>query len=530
MSGEFSKGEGRMIVDGPSRKRAAFVALPACLALSIVLAGCSVGPKYQRPSVQTPPAYKEPTAQNVYETEAWKQAQPSDATIAGKWWETFNDAQLNALEEQVDVSNQNVASAAAAFLAARALVKQSRSQYFPNLTVNPSITNSRPSGSEFGGVTAGGSSSSSNSGFSLTSFTGYSLPFDASWQPDFWGRVRNTVNSNVFAAQAGAADLENVRLTAQAEVAVDYYEIRAQDGLKQLLDQTVAAYQDSLDLTQIQFRAGIASDEAVAQAETQLETTQAADTNLGIQRAQFEHALALLLGQPASTFSLPVEPLNANPPSVPFAVPSQLLERRPDIAAGERLMASANAQIGVAQAAYYPNITLSASAGFGSTSIVDWFTWPSRFWSVGPSLAETLFDAGLRRATVQQVRALYDQTVANYRQTVLTAFEQVEDNLAALRILSREIQQQDTAIQSATRNLQVATDRYRAGIDQYLNVILAQTTLLTNQEAAVNLREQEMLSSVQLIEALGGGWNAAQMPTPKQIGAKALTIPPNSTP
>jgi NodT family efflux transporter outer membrane factor (OMF) lipoprotein len=311
-----------------------------------------------------------------------------------------------------------------------------------------------------------------------------------------------------------------VRLTAQAEVAVDYYEIRAQDALKQLFDATVLAFKDSLDLTQLQFNAGIASDEAVAQAETQLEATQAEDTNLGILRAQIEHAIALLVGQSASAFSLAQAPIEAHPVAIPFGVPSQLLERRPDIAAAERFVAQANAQIGVATAAYYPNVTLSAAGGFSATSITSWFTWPSRFWSVGPSLAETLFDAGLRRATVQQFQATYDQTVASYRQTVLTAFQQVEDNLSTLRILSQEIQQQDTAVTSAQRNLQVANDRYRAGIDPNLNVISAQTILLGNQQTAVNLRREQMTAGVQLIEALGGGWDTSHLPSPQDISSK----------
>jgi NodT family efflux transporter outer membrane factor (OMF) lipoprotein len=308
-----------------------------------------------------------------------------------------------------------------------------------------------------------------------------------------------------------------VRLTAQAEVAVNYFEIRAQDALKELFDQTVAAYQDSLELTQIQFNAGIASDEAVAQAETQLEATQAQDTDLGIARAQFEHATALLVGQPASTFSLPATPLRASPPAIPFGVPSEVLERRPDVASAERLMAQGNAQIGLATVAYYPTVTLSGTVGFSNVSPATWFTWPSRFWSVGPALAETLFDAGLRRATVQQFRASYDRSVANYRQTVLTAFQQVEDNLAALRILSQEIKQQDTAVNSAQRNLQLAMQRYQAGIDPYLNIITAQTTLLTNQQTAVNLRRDQMTASVQLIEALGGGWDTTQLPSMKEV-------------
>ena len=487
-------------------------------ALSIAfLSGCTVGPKYARPTAAAAPAYKELTPANFKDTDGWKQSQPSDGTLKGNWWEIFNDAQLNALEEQVNVSNQNIAAAAANFLAARALVRQTRAQYYPTVTANPAITNSRPSLGQFGGVRTSGPSTSTGTGFALTSFTDYSLAFDASWVPDFWGKIRNTYLQNAAAAQASAADLENVRLTAQAEVAVNYFELRAQDTLKQLFDQTVAAYQDSLELTQIQFNAGIASDEAVAQAETQLEATQAQDTNLGIARAQFEHAIAMLLGQPASAFSLPAAPLEASPPAIPFGIPSQILERRPDVASAERVMAQANAQIGIATAAYYPTVTLSVQAGFSNTSPTDWFTWPSRFWSAGPALAETLFDAGLRRATVQQYRAFYDRNVANYRQTVLTAFQQVEDNLASLRILSQEIRQQDTAVSSAQRNLQSATQRYQAGIDPYLNVITTQTTLLTNQQTAVNLRRDQMTASVQLIEALGGGWDAAQLPSVKDI-------------
>jgi NodT family efflux transporter outer membrane factor (OMF) lipoprotein len=304
-------------------------------------------------------------------------------------------------------------------------------------------------------------------------------------------------------------------------VAADYFQLRGQDALKQLLDSTVIAFQQSLELTRALYDTGIDSEEAVAQAETQLEATKAQDAALGIQRAQFEHAIAMLTGQSASTFSIPIEPLKSNPPEIPVGVPSQLLERRPDIAAAERLMAQANAQIGVARAAYFPTVTLSAAAGFQSTSIATWFTWPSRFFSLGPAAAETLFDAGLRRATVMQFRAQYDETVANYRQAVLTGFQQVEDNLASLRVLSVEIQHQDAAVQSAEETLALATDRYKLGIDPYLNVITAQTSLLSNQETAVNLRIQQMTASAGLIEALGGGWNASQLPSPAQLATKA---------
>ena len=354
----------------------------------------------------------------------------------------------------------------------------------------------------------------------------FDLPFDATWVPDLWGRVRNTVRAQASAAQASEADLENVRLTAQAEVAVDYFQLRGQDDLKQLLDSTVIAFQESLNLTKALYDTGIDSDEAVAQAETQLESTQAQDTNLGILRAQFEHAIAMLVGQPASSFSIPAEPLKSAPVAIPFGVPSQLLERRPDIAANERLMEQANAQIGVAVSAYYPTLTLSAAAGFETHSFTSWFTWPSRFFSVGPALSETIYDGGLRHATVLQFRAQYDQTVANYRETVLTAFQQVEDNLAALRILSIEIQQQDAAVVSAERNLKVATDRYKLGIDPYLNVLTAQTSLLSNKQTAVNLRIQQMTSSVQLVEALGGGWDASQLPSQKDVAAQPPNPPP----
>lgn len=478
-----------------------------------VIAGCSVGPKYQRPALESPPAYKE--------IEGWKVAEPGDAALHGKWWELFNDPQLNALEERGNVSNQNIASAFASFLQARALVREAQAQYYPTLTTAPSVTRSHSSenlqGVSSTAAAAGGAAGPTIGGTTSRTFNDFDLPFDASWTPDLWGRVRNTVKGNVAAAQASAADLENTRLTAHAELAVDYYQLRTQDSLQQLLDATVVAYQESLDLTRAQLETGIANDEAVAQAEVQLQTTRAQATNLGIARAQYEHAIALLVGQPASTFSIPVAPLAAEPPPIPVGVPSQLLERRPDVAADERLMAQANAQIGVARAAYFPTLTLSATGGFESSSSANWLTWPSRFWSVGPSLAETLFDAGLRRATVQQYEAAYQQTVASYRQTVLTAFQQVEDNLAALRILAIQVQQQDTAVKASTRLLAIATDRYRLGLDPYLDVITAQTSLLSNQQIAATLRLQQLTDSVQLIEALGGGWDASQLPSQGDI-------------
>lgn len=495
-------------------KKSAAKLTAVLLGNAMLIAGCNVGPKYNRPPVATPASFKEVTADDEKNMDGWKVAQPQDSALHGKWWEIFQDPELNALEEQVNISNQNIASAFASFMAARALVREARAQYFPTVSIGTSITNQR---SGLFAANQSGKAATGTSSPSGTIYTAYNLPFEASWTPDLFGRVRNTVRANVANAQASAADLENTRLTAHAELAVDYFQLRGQDALKQLLDSTVDAYEKSLELTKALYETGIDSDEAVAQAETQLAATRAADTNLGILRSQFEHAIAMLTGQPASTFSVKVEPLKTAPPAIPFGVPSQLLERRPDVAATERLMEQANAQIGVARAAYFPTLTLGGSVGFQTTDAAKWFTWPSRFWSAGPSASETIFDAGLRRATVEQFRATYEQTTANYRQTVLTAFQQVEDSLATLRILSKQIGEQESAVKSAQRGLTLANDRYRLGIDPYLNVITAQTTLLSNEQAALNLHIQQIVASVQLIEALGGGWDASTIPTSHQI-------------
>ena len=362
----------------------------------------------------------------------------------------------------------------------------------------------------------------------LSSYVGVrkALRVEASWEPDLFNRVRNTVSANTLAAQASVADLENIRLSAEADLATDYYELRTQDELKRLLDSTVAAYREALALNRTLSDSGLSSDEAVAQAETQLDAAEAQDSNLAILRAQYEHAIAVLTGQPASSFSIAPETLQAVPPTIPPGVPSELLERRPDIAAAERAVAQANAQIGVAQAAFYPAIALAATGGLENLSLQQWLTWPSRIWSVGPSLAYTLFDAGLRRATVRQYQAAYDQTVATYRQTVLTAFQQVEDNLATLRVISQVLAQQNAAIQSADRTLREAHVRYTAGLDPYLNVISAQTILLSNQQTAITFREQQMVASVQLIKALGGGWDASGLPSAKSLQAK---LPPSTS-
>ena len=470
---------------------------------TLLTQACMVGPKYVRPSGPVPPAYKETGALIV--DEGWKPAQPADAVSRGKWWERFGDPQLNQLEEKVSVSNQNVAAAAANVRMARAAIREARSQYLPTVAVDPGITNSRIS-----------------TGFGKTLgiiYSTFSLPVEASWEPDLWGRVRNTVKSNTAAAQASAADLENVRLSAQSDLAADYFALRAQDALQQLYDSTTRAYQEALELNRDLYTSGLGNDEAVAQAETQLKVAQAQDTNLGVLRSQYEHAIALLIGQAASTFSIPVSVAKLAPPSIPLGVPSELLQRRPDIAAAERQVEQANAQIGIAQSAFYPNVTLSASAGFQSLSIAQWFAWPSRVWSVGTSLAETVFDAGLRRATVQQFQAAYDQTVANYRQTVLTAFQQVEDDLSGVRILGQVIEQQDSAVDAARRSLGESEVRYKSGLDPYLNVITAQTVLLTQQQASVSFRAQQMAASVQLLKALGGGWDTSKLPSGKDLAA-----------
>ena len=480
----------------------------------ILLSSCVVGPKYHKPDVETPASYKESSAQQMQATPgapapSWQPANPNDAMLKGKWWEIYNDPRLNQLEEQVNVSNQNVKAAEAAFLGARALVREARAAYFPTAGVSPSITATR----QLSLNTTGSNSGKVSGGTGLD----FNFPADASWVPDIWGKVRNQVRAAAANAQISAADLENTRLTMQADLAVDYFQLRSQDALKELLDSTVKAYQESVQLTQALYETGIDSQESVLQAETQLATAQAQDTNVGILRSQYEHAIAMLTGKPASQFSVPPMPLNARPPAIPTGVPSKLLERRPDIAAAERGMEQANAQIGVAVAAFYPNLTLSGTFGFQNTSISDWFTWPSHYWSVGPQLAETIFEGGLRRATVRQYQAQYDQNVANYRQTVLTAFQQVEDNLAALRILSEEIQQQQGAVKFAQQDLALAIDRYKLGIDPYLNVLTAQTTLFGNQQALVQLQLQEMNASVQLIEALGGGWDTTLLPSKKAV-------------
>jgi NodT family efflux transporter outer membrane factor (OMF) lipoprotein len=504
-----------------NRYRYRLIAMGAAI-VALLLAGCTVGPKYQKPAATVQPAplaYKELPNQSQ-DSGGWKVAQPQDAMLRGKWWEIYNDPELNSLEEQLNINNQNIKQAYENFMEAHTLVTQARSQLFPTVGTTPAYQRARSSGNlrnTVGNTGSTGTGTSTTTGQTSTLLT---LPLQVSWEPDLWGRVRNTIHENQYNAQLSAADLENVRLTAQANLAVFFFELRGQDALQKIFDETIEADKKSVELTRARYETGIDDQISLVQAENALQNAQAAATNLGVARAQFEHAIAVLIGTAPSSFSVPVKPLNAAAPPVPVGVPTQLLERRPDIAASERNMAAANAQIGIATAAYYPNLTLNAQAGFESSAISNLLTWPSRFWSVGPSISETIFDAGLRRATVNQFVAVYNADVASYRQTVLTAFQQVEDNLSAERILSKQVQEQQLAVQSAEKYLELATARYETGVDQYLNVLVAQTTLLSDQQQLASLHTQSMTASVQLIEALGGGWDVSQLPTPAQVSQK----------
>ncbi len=456
--------------------------------------GCAAGPNYVRPAVDTPAAFKE--------RGNWKQAEPRELESRGKWWEMYQDPLLSSLQEQVSVSNQNLAKAEAQYRQALALVQVARAGYFPTVTGGISDTRSRASATTVAQPSA--------TPVSRGVVTNHNLPFQASWAPDVWGSISRAVEANQAGVQASVGDLEAARLSAQAALAQSYFQLRALDAQQLLLEETVAAYDKSLKLVQNQYAAGIVARADVVQATTQIKTTQAQAIDLGAQRAQLEHAIALLVGKPPSALSIPREPLTSALPPVPLAVPSSLLERRPDIAAAERRMAQANAQIGIATAAYFPALTLSASAGYQSATMADWLTMPSRFWSLGPALALNLFDGGLRRAQTAQAVAAYDANVAAYRQTVLAAFQQVEDNLAVLRILGDEAEVQGEAVKAAQESLALALNQYKAGTVSYLNVVVAQTTALASQRAAVDLQSRRVSASVQLISALGGGWMASR--------------------
>jgi NodT family efflux transporter outer membrane factor (OMF) lipoprotein len=476
------------------------------------LTGCTVGPKYQKPPAlaQAPPAAYNESPTQVPGSDAWKVAQPQDAMLRGKWWEIYNDPDLNALEDKLNIDNQNIKVYFANFMEARTLIAQARAQLFPTLSAAPSFNRSLSSGGLTNSATANAGKESSITNLGL----------DASWAPDLWGKVRNTIREEQYNAQISAADLENEKLTEQATLALTFFEVHGQDALVDVYKQTIAADQKSLDYTRAQYETGVGSEISVVEAQNTLQNAQAVMINLGVARAQYEHAIAVLIGTDPSSFSIPVKGLNAMVPAVPVGVPSQLLERRPDIAASERAMAAANAQIGVATAAFYPALTLSATGGFESSTIGSLFNWPSRFWSVGASVAQPIFDAGLRRAEVNQYIQVYNGDVASYRQTVLAAFQQVEDGLAEVRILSQQVQQQQQATQSAQQFVDLETARYQTGIDPYVDLVTAQTTLLSDQQTLTTLHTQVMVDSVSLIEALGGGWDATQLPTPAQVSAK----------
>jgi NodT family efflux transporter outer membrane factor (OMF) lipoprotein len=472
-----------------------------------LLAGCTVGPKYRRPSVPTPPAYKE--------TGTWRQAQPNEKRLGGNWWELFNDPLLNSLEAQINVSNQNLMAAEAQFRQARAVFKYDRAEKFPTVTAGASAIRSRVSANR----------PPQTSIFNGRTNTDFVLPFDLSYQIDAWGRVRRQVESAQEQAQASAADVATVSLSMHADLAVDYFQARSLDAQEQLLKRTVIDYEKALELTQNRFHGGVATILDVEQAQTQLETTRAQAIDVGVARAQFEHALAVLIGKPPAEITLPPMPLAAVPPTIPVGLPSELLQRRPDIAAAERRVASANAQIGVARTAYYPNISLGASGGFESGVITTLLSGPSVLWSVGPTAVMTLFDGGRRRAVNDQAQAAYDLVVANYRQTTLTAFQQVEDNVAALRILEQEAQVQANATAAAQRALTTSETRYRGGVTTYLEVITSQNAALANEVASVNILGRRMSNTVLLIQALGGGWDASQLPTNLSAKGQNAAVP-----
>jgi NodT family efflux transporter outer membrane factor (OMF) lipoprotein len=480
----------------------------AALAMLVLIgtAGCVVGPRYVKPGVEVPSAYRETAAQTAPDGTQWSTAKPQDATPRGQWWEIYGEPELNDLEEKLNASNQNVAQSYENFVAARALVRQALASYFPTLTTSPSATRSNTPTNTSGGEPGVTSNS-------------VSLPLDISWEPDLWGRVRNTVRQYANAAQVSAADLANERLSQQSSLATYYFELRGQDSLLALYQQTILADQKSLDLSRVLQKTGIESAQDVAEADLNLKSAQASATNLGVARAQYEHAIAVLIGLPPASFSLASRSLMTPNPPMPVGVPSDLLQRRPDIAAAERTMSEANALIGVQTAAFYPTLILSASGGVESSAINNLLSVPSRFFSIGPSLSQTLFDGGSRRATLENYQAQYQADVAAYRQAVLTAFQQTEDNLASQRILTKQMEQQRRVVDAAQKYFDLSVKRYKTGVDSYLNVFTAQTSLLTQQKSQITLQVQLMTSSVQLIEALGGGWDMSQLPSEKQVRA-----------
>ncbi len=462
-------------------------AVLAAVGASVCLISCTVGPDYQRPTVTAPASFKEAAG--------WKAGTPRDGDDRGPWWSVYRDPVLDHLERQISIDNQTLKASEAAYREALAAVLAGQAAFYPTIGVTPSALGHSGSNGGVGGHTS-----------QAPPDVQYGLSGSLSWELDVWGRIRRTVEAETASAEASAGDLASARLSAQAALASDYFELRNQDALKRLLDQSAAAYADSLRITENQYKSGVVSRADVAQAETQLKSTQAQAVNVGVLRAQLEHAIAVLSGQPPASFSLSPSIVAMAVPVIPVRVPSALLERRPDIAAAERRVASANANIGVAVAAYYPSLTLSASLDDTSTTLGTLFQAANRVWSVGPQLAGTVFDGGLRSADVDEARASYDQAVATYRQTVLTGFQQVEDQLAALNTLAQQAEIQAEAVKSAQDAERLILNQYRAGTVAYTSVITAQTTALSNEQTALTIFQNRLAASVALIQALGGGW------------------------
>ena len=481
------------------------------LLLCAFFTACTPGPKYHAPA--PPPlaanSYKESTV-NFQDADGWKVASPQDGMLRGKWWEIFHDAELNGYEDQLEINNQNIKQYFENLMAARAMIREARAQYWPTVTTGPSWNRTKTSGNL-------GHSSTANAGSTAST---WSFPLDVSWTPDFFGKIRNEVREAEFAAQVSAADLENERLVEQATLAETYFQLRGQDALEKVLQDTVESDKKALDLNKSLYETGINDYSSVAGAESTLRSAESAALNVGVLRAQYEHAIATLLGKPASDFSIAVKPLLIVPPSIPTGIPSQLLERRPDVAAAERTVAEANATIGIGYGAFFPSVTLSASGAFEASTFTHWFDWPSRFWSIGPTTSQLLFDGGLYRAELHQYEATYNADVAIYRQTALAAFQQVEDYLSATRILSLQVIKQREAVEAAKTTLDLEMSRFETGIDPYIDVTTAQVTLLSDQQSLVTLQIQESVASIELIQALGGGWDLTQLPTPAQLSAK----------
>jgi NodT family efflux transporter outer membrane factor (OMF) lipoprotein len=501
--------------------------ISACVA-ALALAGCNLAPHYERPPMDASGSFKEAVPNTSTNPQGWKVAEPNDAVLRGNWWELYQDSQLDDLEERVSISNQTIIAAEANYRVAKAMVGEAQSGLFPSVSVNPSVIRSRSSASgSSGGSTVGvASNGTGSSGATSTSngvvptsggnngtvpHTNYTLPFEAAYEVDLWGSVRNTVAQSRYASEASAANVQTAILSTQSTLAQDYFSLRATDEERRILDTTLGDYNASLHLVRTLYNNGLASEEDLAEADTQLDSAEAQATDLGAARAQYEHAIAVLIGVPPSRFSIPVSRFNAALPMIPVGVPSDLLERRPDIAAAERQVAAANAGIGIARAAYFPDLTINGLAGFQSNSLGSLLDWPNRMWSIGPTLVQPLFDGGLRRAQNAQARAQYDATVANYRQTVLSAFQSVEDNLATLRVLSKEVDQQHRAAVAGQNTVKLSVIRYQNGVDSYVNVITAQNTFLSSRLAELQVQLRQITATIALVNNVGGGWGVSQL-------------------